>query len=170
MSYYTPTNKNAEYYDVGRYKHPAKDFDADKDPVIEFLLKPENIRRIQEKTTELLSGVRPDGMDIVVSEKVIASVLSQIYNDWKGTNVGSIYSRYIQNNEEDRDDIRDMTDMCIEVIVNNIRNEVEIEDCNKNLSLWNSIRGDFNKNGLMPHDNIKLNRKRPSGCLFNMNY
>lgn len=169
MTYYNPTNKNEEYYDVSRYRHPAKDFDADKDPVIEFLLKPENIKRIQDKTTELLAGVMKN-RTIVVSEKVISDVLAQIYADWHGTQVGSIYDRYIQNPEETRDDLRDMTDMCIEVIVANIRNEVEITQNNQNLSIWNSVLGNFNKHGLMPHDAIKLNKKRPSGCLINMNY
>lgn len=170
MSYYNQTNRNAEYYDVGRYKHPAKDFNSEKDPVIEFLLRKDNIQRIQDKVAQLLDGVDPQGREIRVTERVISSVLSQIYNDWHGTNVHDIYSRYIQAEEENRDDLRDMTDMAIETLVNNIRNEIEIEDCNKNLSVWNSIRGDFNKFGLMPHDKIKLNKKRPSGCLFNMNY
>lgn len=170
MSYYSEPNRNARYEDVQRYMYVGKTFEETGDPVITFLLSPENIKPIQNKLTQLLQGVHPEGKKIVVSENVISSVLSQIYSDWHGTNVGCIYSRYIQNDEKDRDDIRDMIDMTIETIYSNIRDEFAIEDNNKKLTIWTSVRGDFNKHGLMPHDTIKLNRKRPSGCLFNMNY
>ena len=43
-------------------------------------------------------------------------------------------------------------------------------EANKKLTIWNTVYGDFNKEGLRGHSQIKIREKHPQYMAFNMNY
>lgn len=143
-------------------KHPGWEETIGNRPNYDTLWTPQRLVMLQEKITQLLEGVSEDGRPIVVSIENIAHVLSQVY-DTHRPEVGSIYSRYIQNfPENSRNDIREIEDRAINIIVTYVRNEIEIAQNNRRLTIWNSLYGDFNKEGLRAHSNIKIRKRRPN--------
>jgi len=54
--------------------------------------------------------------------------------------------------------------------LSNIKNQMEMEQANKKLTVWTTLLGDFNKEGLRAHAPIKLRRRHPQYMAFNMNY
>jgi hypothetical protein len=84
--------------------------------------------------------------------------------------VGDIFSRYQVVEESGRDDYRDMIARTIEISVSQIRTQLEMEENNNKLSIWNTVLGDFNENGLRSHAPIKTRKRKPDSMLFNMNY
>jgi len=58
----------------------------------------------------------------------------------------------------------------INLIVSYIKNQIETNECNKNLTIWTSVYGDFNKHGLRGHPPIKLKENTIQPMMFNMNY
>ena len=55
--------------------------------------------------------------------------------------------------------------------LNQLKNTIEIEQCNNKLDIWNgTLYGDFNKAGLRRHPKIKLRERHPQYMAFNMNY
>jgi hypothetical protein len=132
------------------------------------LFEERNIQMIQSKITELLGNVadRP----IVVTKEVITSVLSECIDSHR-PQVGDMYSRYILPSIElQRNDVREIIDRTINIIVTQIRNEYEITACNKKLTVWNTLLGDFNSQGLRSHAPIKIRKRRSDRMMFNMNY
>ena len=124
---------------------------------------------ISQKITMYLDGVVPNRKIVVPFDK-ITFVMSQIYNTRQPV-VGDIFTRYtIGDIEADRNDLKECIDQTIETIVNQIRNEYETIQNNNKLSIWNSVYGTQNVNGLLAHPPIKLRNKRPDPFQFNMNY
>lgn len=57
------------------------------------------------------------------------------------------------------------------ILYNNYYSTFKQDENNKNLNIWNSIRGDFNKNGIRSHSTIKLNNKKNNNSIhFNMRF
>ena len=160
MEYATPIN---DMY----MKHVA--YDQTNDDTNE-LFSPENIKLISKKVTQLLMGVDPQNRPIIVPDKTIGSVLSSVFGTFVPQNVGDINSRYILPcSDEHCSNNQAIIDQAIEIIVSDVRNNLGIEQCNKSLSIWDSVLGDFNRHGLMPHSQIKINHnKLPTQ--FNMMY
>jgi hypothetical protein len=137
-------------------------------PDYQNLFSVTQLTQIQNKITELLRGVanRP----ILVPFDKIASVINSVASNGR-PNVGDIYSRYILPDINlNRNDYRDIIDRTIEVIVTYIRNEYEINESNQKLTVWNSLYGDFNKQGLRAHAPVKIRQNGPARFQFNMNY
>jgi len=138
--------------------------------VLEYVFTKDNIQLIQRKTTELLRGVHHEGKAIIVTEKVIIAALDSVIQDYV-PNIGAIHSsRYVVGDEPIVFYARDVIDRTINFIVQSVRNEYDVIKANFDLSVWDSIRGDFNRKGLMPHSKIKLRKNRPDPMQFNMNY
>ena len=135
-----------------------------------WLFEPSTLKMISQKITELLQGVESTGRDIVVTERVICNVLSTLTINQNPLNIGDIYTVDIIPTPEGRKDLQAYTNMTIALIVNAIKNEYGITECNKKLSIWTTILGDFNKHGLRSHSPIKLRKKTPQRMMFNMNY
>jgi hypothetical protein len=126
--------------------------------------------QIQQKITQLLEGLRSDGRQIIVPVSTIGNVMSQVYETHR-PQVGDIYSRYIQEDvESERNDNRDIVDRTIEIVVTQIRNEYEIAQNNNKLTIWSTLYGDFNKQGLRAHPPIKIRKRRSDRMMFHMNY
>ena len=84
---------------------------------------------------------------------------------------GDIYSRYtIPNGISPQSYVQSMIDQVIQVIVSNVKNTLEIEQNNEKLTVWTTLYGDFNTDGLRAHPPIKVRKKRPASFQFNMNY
>lgn len=134
-----------------------------------YLWSEEHLKVIQQKIAQLLQGVDKENRPIMVTLEVIGNVLSQTYSSNR-PRVADIYSRYIQPEYPQRNDIAQIVSRTIEIIVSQIRNEYQMIEQNKKLSIWNTVRGDFNSAGLRSHPPIKLRKKRTQQMMFNMNY
>jgi hypothetical protein len=96
-------------------------------------------------------------------------VLSTVYDDFT-PETGGIYSRYTIGSESVYDYYNHMANMAIEIIVQNVRDQLGMEENNKKLTVWTTVLGDFNSHGLRSHGQIKTLHKRPDPMQFNMNY
>ena len=80
--------------------------------------------------------------------------MDNVYNHFV-PEIGDIYGRYNVLGNLQKDEQR-MLDRVIQIIVTSIRNEKEMEQNNKKLSVWTTVLGDFNEHGLQSHPQIKL--------------
>lgn len=161
---------NTNHYDQNNLKHVGWESTVSNNNGYRFLFSNENIINMSIKISELLEGVDPDGKTLVVTDNVIASALSNVISSSPSSNLGDIHTRYIIPQKEVDNYSISIINRAIELIVSKVRTEVEMQECNKNLSVWNSIRGGQNKLGLLPHAKIKLREKHPMRMAFNMNY
>ena len=122
---------------------------------------------ISHKVTELLEGVHPQGKKIVVTDSDICKTMSTIQNNYRPS-VGDIYSRYIIPSKPENY-VRDMIDQVIEAIVSQAKTQYITEECNRKLTVWTTVLGDFNAEGLRSHSQLKI-REDSIPMLFNMNY
>ena len=130
----------------------------------------ETRRVISHKITELLQGVDPQNRPIIVPDNTICSVMNDIYASFRPP-TGDIYSRYtVPNGISPQSYVQSMIDQVIQVIVSNVKNTLEIEQNNEKLTVWTTLYGDFNTDGLRAHPPIKVRKKRPASFQFNMNY
>ena len=153
---------NKSYLDDGYMQHVGWAQTVSNRPNYDFLWNDERLIMLQQKITQLLEGVSECGAPIVVPLSTIGHVISQVYQSHR-PEVGSIYSRYIQTEpESERNDVRDIEDRTINIITSQIRNEFGIIQNNKRLTIWSTVLGDFNKEGLRGHSGIKIRKKRPN--------
>lgn len=141
----------------------------DEDSCYAILFDPKNIERMSQKITELLMGVHPENKRIIVPKEVIGSVLSDIYVNFVPS-VGDIYSRYNIPSKQNQSPVAQLINQAIEVIVSDVRNNMEIAQNNAKLTVWTTVYGDFNEHGLRQHPIIKTLKRRPNVMEFNMNY
>jgi hypothetical protein len=127
-----------------------------------------HINLISSKVTQLLMGVDHKNRPIIVPDTTIESVMSSVFNSYIPEDTGIIHNKIVSSNKP-YSCTQQLTDQVIEIIVNDVKNNLGMEECNRKLSIWDSILGDFNKHGLMPHSHIKLNNRKPP-LQFNMNY
>jgi hypothetical protein len=125
---------------------------------------------ISYKVTQLLAGVDPQNRPIIVPDKTITSVMSAVWDNYKPQEAGDIYTRYNIPTGLIPDGVTTMIDQTINLIVTDVSVNIGIEEHNKNLTIWSTVLGDFNKQGLRSHSKIKLREKRPQPMLFNLNY
>lgn len=172
MEYATqiPNIYNIDNIDNGYNKFIGWKTTISNNTAFNFLWDINRLKIYQQKITDLLQGVSPDGRPIIVPLETIGNVLYQCFESNR-PQVGDIYSRYIQEDiEPNRDDVRDIVDRTINIIVSQIRNEYEMRKNNNKLTIWNSLYGDFNKEGLRAHPPIKIRKRRSDRMQFNMNY
>jgi hypothetical protein len=137
---------------------------------IKFLFNPSRLKIYQNKISDLLEGVHPEGKKIVVPIQSISHVLWQCYEN-RTQQLGDMYSKYhISGIQKNRDDTRDIVDRAINIIVSQIRDEYEREECNKKLTIWTTLYGDFNKHGLRAHPPIKVRKNTSERFQFHMRY
>jgi hypothetical protein len=120
------------------------------------------VRTISNKVTELTRGVNPQNRPIIVPDKNICSVMSQIYLGFRPP-TSDIYSRYNIPRDEPENYVQRMIDQCIELIVSDIKNNLGIEELNSHLNIWSAtVLGDFNTLGLRSHSQVKVRDRHPS--------
>lgn len=133
------------------------------------LFSKSNIKKISYKITELLMGVNKDNRPIIVPDKTICSVMSSVYSNFR-PETGDIHTRYIVPKAREQNYTQRMMDEVINIITSHVRTSLGMEECNRNLSIWTTVLGDFNKHGLQSHSKIKLRERRPDPMMFNMHY
>jgi len=153
---------NDNYYRYVGWTVSEQDFDR------RFFSR-ETIESIQKQTTQLLKCLRSDGRPIIVAERVISHVMSQIYNKYR-PQLGDIYTIFNIPAAEPRNDMKLLTDLVVETIYKNIVDETQMEENNKRLTVWTSVLGDFNEHGLRQYTTIKTVKDNINKVRFNMNY
>ena len=129
----------------------------------------EVLRLISRKITELTLGVDPLNRPIVASRENILGIMNSLYDNYTPP-VGDIYSRYIVPSGDFTNELQNLIDKTIEVITNDIRVNLGMQENNSKLTIWTTVLGDFNEHGLRPHPPIKMLNRHPARCQFNMNY
>jgi len=156
-----------DIYDFGSIKHIGY---KEEDSSIKNYFSYKTIKLISYKVTELLQGVDHKGRSIIVPDKTIISVMNEIYSSYRPP-TGDIFSRHTIPSETTAESyVQNMIDQVIEVITSDVRNNLEMEENNRKLSVWTTVYGDFNQAGLRQHETIKIREKRPSSKEFFMNY
>jgi len=139
-------------------------------PCIREYYSQDTITTISHKITQLLMGVDPDNRPIIVPDRTICNIMSWVYDGYRPA-TGDIYGRYTVPNNEPTNHVNDMINQVINIIVTDVRVNLETEQNNAKLSIWTSVLGDgVNDSGLRAHPPIKLRHKRPQPFLFNMNF
>lgn len=129
----------------------------------------DTLNYISEKLKILLRCLRKDGRPIIVADKVISHMMSEVFQKNR-PQLGDGYTMFIIPPERLRNDWQTMCDMVIEMIFNNIKTEYEMDENNRGLTIWTSVLGDFNKHGLRQFTTLKINEKNINKVRFNMNY
>ena len=160
-------NGSENIYDENYYRHVGweqyKGFNN--------IFSQKNIDYISHQITKKLKGYSIDGKDIVVSDRSISQVMSSVYQDRK-PKFGDIYTVF-QIPENEVISIEDYIILrTIFIITNELMTEYEIVKQNQKLSIWNTVLGDFNENGLRSHDKIKIKHRdiNNRGKIMFMNY
>lgn len=146
------------------------DYTYNDDPRVSFIFSHENIKHLSHNITKALRGVDPQGRDIVVTDNRIVEVLSSVFWDSTRERVGSIYSRYIVPDCLPRNDIETFNLITMNIIVSAVKDEYDTIASNKRLTIWTTVLGDFNTDGLRAHPPLKIRKKFPQRMMFNMNY
>lgn len=177
MSYKT----NVEYTDmpISKFqddnygKHALWDatlIDSDAMGGYNRIFSTQNVEMIGEEVTKLLKGVDPTGRDIVFPSDKIVHVLNQLYESQKGKNIGDIFSRFHISGTEQRDEVLEINSQAINLISNDIRNTLEMTQCNEKLDKFKTILGDFNTLGLRSHSKIYTRQRKPNTMEFHMRF
>jgi len=140
------------------------------DPLLEYLFSVENLQQLSQTISKKLEGVDPQGRTIQVSLDKIANVLSNMYRNATRMQIGDIYSRYVVPQCSSRCDVSEINNLTMNTIIKAIRDEYETIENNKKLTVWTTVLGDFNKEGLRSHGPIKIRRRHPQYMAFNWNY
>jgi len=145
-------------------------FSTQTNPSIDGYFSQNTVNIISKKVTELLTGVDPQNRPIVVPDKTICSVMSDIYSSFRPP-TGDIFSRYVVPSGMGNESyIQSMIDQVIEVITMDVKTNLGMEENNKKLTVWSTLLGDFNEQSLRSHPPIKIRNRRPNAMQFNMNY
>lgn len=132
----------------------------------------ETVQTISYKITQLLEGVDTQGRPIIVPNKTICSVMGDIYDSYRPP-TGDIYGRYNVPTGEPENYVQSMIDQVIEVITNDVRVNLGVDECNKKLSIWTTVLGEgVNDHGLRSFPPIKIREKNTNfrGMVSFMNY
>lgn len=130
------------------------------------------INTISRKITDLLQGVDPKGRDIVVSPENICGILSAVSDNFFNVGdiggINTVFQIPTQNgniSNKDKVILR-----VINLIVSFIRDDTARIECNKSLTVWTSVYGDFNEHGLRAHPPLKTKVNDVNKAEFHMRY
>ena len=126
-----------------------------------------NILCIQDRVNKYLINVI--GKNIIVPEKQIAHLMSSLVK-YNSPLIGDMYSMFIIPEEVPRNDVRDLNEQAFNLIVAQITEEERILKYNQSLTIWTTVLGEFNDQGLRAHPIIKRKERDVPRCQFNMRY
>lgn len=153
-------------YDKTRYVGYRDDYN-----LASCIFNPVTVKNVRDKCIEKLRGLDPQGRVIVPSDSVINQALNIVYEQYKRP-VGDIQTHFLISKSPAEKMVTDITLMTVNYIVKQIRGLHETEQSMKNFDVWDTILGDFNKYGINPTPEIKINETRAGSdfCFFNMRY
>jgi len=142
---------------------------ANETPGFDALFSDGTINMISNAVTHYLGKDLANGRPIIVPNERILSVMSEMVHNYKAE-TGDIFTRLnIPNNNEDM--CQKMVYRTITVIVDNVRNTLEMENINGKLSIWDTVLGEFNEKGLRSHAPLTAEIDNTRRLFqFNMNY
>jgi hypothetical protein len=158
------------YHDTNFYAHVGWEQTSDDSVALNYLFSNNTLNLISNEISNALRGVDPEGRRIIIPNDKIANVLSSVFRNGTRTEIGNIYSTFTIPDIQSRNDIRNIINQTINIVVSAIKNEIEIIENNKKLSVWNTVLGDFNTQGLRQYAPIKLKTRHPMYMAFQMNY
>ena len=153
--------------DNNNMRHVGWDLTIENNEFYKAYFSHTTLRYISKNVTQNLQGLK--SKPIVVTDDAIGHVMSQIYAD-RLPKIGSIFSRYTIHDDKVVSMFQEMIQRSIELITSTVRDEIEVARNNEKLSVWSTVLGDFNKEGLRGHDQIRVNNKHPKTMQINMNY
>ena len=134
-----------------------------------YEVKSDTINIVRKKVMIKLNSEFPiETKYLTISEDLIETVVINTTQSYISKRIGSIYSKEIQQDIYNRDQA--ILNTSILTIYNYYVSQIRQDLCHKNLSIWNSVLGESNQHGLLPHSKIKLNNKRTNSMQFRMNY
>ena len=158
------------YNDTNFYAHVGWETTSNNNEQLQYLFSETTLNVISNQISDALRGVDPQGRRIIIPNDKIANVLSSVYRFGTRTDIGDIYTHDTIPENQNRNDIRNVINQTINIVVSAIRDEIEVIENNKKLTVWNTVYGDFNTQGLRQFPPIKLRQKHPQYMAFNMNY
>lgn len=157
-------------YDMNAVAYVGWDQTSDQSEALRYLFSNETLDLISNQISDALKGVDPQGRRIIIPHDKIANVLSSVYRFGTRTQIGDIYTHDTIPDNQSRNDLRNIINQTINIVVSAIKDEIEVTENNKKLTIWTTVLGDFNSQGLRQHAPIKLRNKHPQYMAFNMNY
>lgn len=118
---------------------------------------------------EIMERLKPTGQNIRVTDEVLSNVMSNIASN-NNPVIGDIHTRFVVPNARARDDLASFNEQVITVIVNTIMDEYETTKLNQRLSIWSTVYGNFNPEGLRAHSKIKYKENDYIKGVFMENY
>jgi hypothetical protein len=125
------------------------------------------LKVIQNKVYQYLL----EAMDkkIVPSERIVIIALYGVFENHI-PRTGDIYGKYLVVDQTQRDDYGYIVDKTISLLIDGIKNDIEMTEANNKLTVWTTVLGDFNEHGLRQFPPIKLRDRGPDRMLFHMKY
>lgn len=136
-------------------------------PLPRQLFTKRTVKIIQIKVYEYL--LKAMDKKIIPSERITITALYGVFENHI-PRTGDIYGKYLVVDETQRDDYGYIVDKTISLLISGIQTDLEMQDANSKLSIWNTVLGDFNENGLRQFPPIKLRERGPDRMLFHMKY
>lgn len=137
--------------------------------LVRQLFTKRTVALIRKKVSDFLQGVDMKGRRIYPSDNVVITALWGIFQNYQPNEIGDIYGRYLVVNPN-RDDYTTLVDQTISFLSQSIKNDIEMSQNNEKLSVWDTILGDFNSQGLRSHPILYMKEKRPDPFLISMRY
>jgi len=166
----TSLKEQEQFVDSSSYAFVGYDESSGAMPITKYLFSKENLDILQTLISNATAGLDPQGRRIRVPHNIIAGVLSSVLRNGRRTHIGDIYTRYIIPQDHARNDADNLNLQTLNIIVSTIKDEYETIENNKKLSVWNTVYGDFNPQGLRAHPPLRIRRRAPQRMMFNMNY
>jgi len=159
-----------QFQDSQAYAFVGYEQNAADMPLTQYLFSDKNLEILSTIITDVCQGLDEQGRRIVVPPNTIAGVLSSVLRDGRRTHVGDIYTRFTIPQDHARNDADDINLQTINIITSAVRDEYETIRNNKRLSVWSTVLGDFNRQGLRAYPPLKIRERAPQRMMFNMNY
>lgn len=143
---------------------------SESSPSLAIFFSNKTINLISNKVSELLQGIDPKNRKIIVPNHIIKSVMDQIYIAYR-PQTADIYSRFtIPTSFDSNNNLQELIDQTIEVIVSDVKANLTMEYNNSKLTVWDTILGDHNAQGIKSHSQIKIRNRHPDYMQFFENY
>jgi hypothetical protein len=142
---------------------------SQNNPCIKKYFSADTVKIISHKVSELLEGVDPENRKIIVPDRNICSVMDSIFASYRPP-TGDIQTRYNIPTDETESYVQSMISQTIEVITSDVRVNMGMDNTNSKLSIYSTVLGDFNTQGLRQHAPIKVRNKKPNSFEFHMHY
>lgn len=125
-----------------------------------------NMALVSSRVTDILSQY---GYDVRMTPRTIGGVMSDVFKN-NNPKIGDIRTRYVIPDAKPRNDVENLTEQAINILVNAYLDEQDTLKINSSLSVWTTVLGDFNGEGLRAHPILKTKENDYIKGVFMENY